>query len=217
MRTDRIEKVKEVLRHEFENGRGFDSDWQRYYRLEHSMRVANIGAYIARKEGMDEEEMICACLLHDAAYFRGFKDRQEWVDHGRNSAKIAKPVFESLGFTDSQVEEMCFGISTHVDEEKDFPRPWTVFERTIRNADDIDRYDVYRLYETLQMAHFEEMNLNNKILFLEKRIDLLSNHNPEPAMVTKTAQQLWEDHVAFQVNFLRRMVKQLDLGKEMPE
>ena len=209
LKTERIEKVMEVLEREFENGRGFDYDWQRYYRKEHSLRVAAIGAYIAREEGMDEEEMICACLLHDAAYFRGFKDRQEWVDHGRNSAKIAGPVFESLGFSQSQVEEMCFGISTHVDEEKDFPRPWTIFERTIRNADDIDRYDVYRLYEALQMAHFEEMSMENKISFLEDRIDLLLNRNPEPAMVTPAAGKLWDDHIAYQVEFLRRMLKQL--------
>ena len=209
LKTERIEKVMEVLEREFENGRGFDYDWQRYYRKEHSLRVAAIGAYIAREEGMDEEEMICACLLHDAAYFRGFKDRQEWVDHGRNSAKIAKPVYESLGFSEAQVEEMCFGISTHVDEEKDFPRPWTIFERTIRNADDIDRYDVYRLYETLQMAHFEEMSMVNKISFLEDRIDLLLNRNPEPAMVTPAAGKLWDDHIAYQVEFLRRMLKQM--------
>ena len=209
LKTERIEKVMEVLEREFENGRGFDYDWQRYYRKEHSLRVAAIGAYIAREEGMDEEEMICACLLHDAAYFRGFKDRQEWVDHGRNSAKIAKHVYESLGFSEAQVEEMCFGISTHVDEEKDFPRPWTIFERTIRNADDIDRYDVYRLYETLQMAHFEEMSMENKISFLEDRIDLLLNRNPEPAMVTPAAGKLWDDHIAYQVEFLERMLKQM--------
>ena len=208
LKTERIEKVLEVLEQEFENGRGFDHDWQRYYRKEHSLRVAAIGAYIAREEGMDEEEMICACLLHDAAYFRGFKDRQEWIDHGRNSAKIAKPIYESLGFSQSQVEEMCFGIATHVDEEKDFPRPWTVFERTIRNADDIDRYDVYRLYETLQTAKFEEMALETKIGFLEDRIDLLLNRNPEPAMVTLTAQKLWDDHISFQTAFLKKMLKQ---------
>lgn len=208
IRTERIQKTEKVLRHEFENGRGFDYDWQRYYRYEHSVRVANIGAYIAEQEGMDTEEMICACLLHDVAYFRGFRDRQEWLDHGRNSALIAKPVFEQLGFSDKQVEEMCFGISTHVDEEKDFPRPWTLFERTIRNADDIDRYDVYRLYETLQMNHFEELALDEKLGFLRNRMDILKI-NPEPAMVTRTAQQLWDDHIAYQMDFIDRMITQL--------
>jgi HD superfamily phosphodiesterase len=72
LKTERILKTEEALHREFENGRGFDYDWQRFYRYEHSMRVASIGAYIAREEGLDEEAMICACLLHDAAYFRGF-------------------------------------------------------------------------------------------------------------------------------------------------
>ena len=208
LKTERILKTEEALHREFENGRGFDYDWQRFYRYEHSLRVASIGAYIAREEGLDEEAMICACLLHDAAYFRGFRDRQEWVDHGRNSALIARPVFEELGFPEDMVEQMCFGISTHVDEEKDFPRPWTIFERTIRNADDIDRYDVYRLYETLQMGHFEELPLSDKLAFLENRLDILKN-GPEPAMVTETAQKLWDDHLNYQIGFIERMIRQI--------
>ena len=213
MKSERIEKTRAFLQEEFENGRGFDYDWQRYYRLEHSLRVARIGAYIARMEGLDEEAMTCACLLHDTAYFHGFRDRKEWEDHGRNSALIARPVFEELGFTPEQVEEMCFGISTHVDEEKDFPRPWTIFERTIRNADDIDRYDVYRLYETLQSVHFEELDLQEKLGFLTGRIDFLSNE-PEPGMVTETAKLLWDDHIAFQLSFLKRMKEQLSGSRD---
>ncbi len=208
MKSEKISMVREHLQKEFENGRGFDEDWQRYYRLEHSLRVANIGAYIAWQEGLDEEAMICACLLHDAAYFRGFRDRKEWEDHGRNSALIAEPVFREAGFTEEQIEAMCFGIATHVDEEKDFPRPWTIFERTIRNADDIDRYDVYRLYETLQLAHFESMPMEEKMAFLRKRIDIIDG-DPEPAMVTPTASMLWEDHIHAQREFLTRLMNQL--------
>ncbi len=35
------------------------------YRLEHTMRVANIGKEIAREEGLNEEALVIGCLLHD--------------------------------------------------------------------------------------------------------------------------------------------------------
>ncbi|MDO5121285.1 MAG: hypothetical protein Q4D46_04320, partial [Erysipelotrichaceae bacterium] len=83
-----------------------------------------------------------------------------------------------------------------------------IFERTIRNADDIDRYDVYRLYETLQMVHFEEMPLSDKLGFLQNRLNFLES-SPEPAMVTETAQKLWDDHLNYQIEFIGRMIKQI--------
>ena len=35
------------------------------YRLAHSYRVANIGKEIAKKEGLNVEDLMIACLLHD--------------------------------------------------------------------------------------------------------------------------------------------------------
>ena len=42
------------------------------YRLAHSYRVANIGKEIAEKEGLNVENLIIACLLHDVSYCTPF-------------------------------------------------------------------------------------------------------------------------------------------------
>ncbi|MGN0784359.1 MAG: HD domain-containing protein, partial [Candidatus Aphodomorpha sp.] len=51
------------------------------YRLEHSMRVANIGREIARAEGLAEEALVIACLLHDISYGEPWEGEQAWKEH----------------------------------------------------------------------------------------------------------------------------------------
>ena len=45
------------------------------YRLAHSYRVANIGKEIAEKEGLNVEDLMIACLLHDVSDFECLKDQ----------------------------------------------------------------------------------------------------------------------------------------------
>lgn len=45
------------------------------YRLAHSYRVANIGKEIAEKEGLNVEDLMIACLLHDVSDFDCLKDQ----------------------------------------------------------------------------------------------------------------------------------------------
>ena len=45
------------------------------YRLAHSYRVANIGKEIAEKEGLNVEDLMIACLLHDVSDFERLKDQ----------------------------------------------------------------------------------------------------------------------------------------------
>ncbi len=39
------------------------------YRWKHTLRVAQFGKVIAETEGVDEELVVAACLLHDVAWF----------------------------------------------------------------------------------------------------------------------------------------------------
>ena len=67
--TERVKKTLEFLREQFEALEYFrQNPSQKNYRFEHSVRVANIAAQIARTEGMDEELMTIAGLLHDVGY-----------------------------------------------------------------------------------------------------------------------------------------------------
>ncbi|MBQ5567463.1 MAG: HD domain-containing protein, partial [Oscillospiraceae bacterium] len=116
------------------------------YRIEHSYRVANIGRCIAKNEGFDLTEMTLACLLHDVAYCEDFDPETGWKNHGRRSAHLARPFLESLGFAPERVDDMCYGIAIHVDDCADFDGVHTRFAETISDADNIDRFDAYRIY-----------------------------------------------------------------------
>ena len=61
-----VQLTTEFLKKKFDESEYFaDKKSEKYYRFEHSVRVANIGKIIAEKEGMDSDAMVIACLLHD--------------------------------------------------------------------------------------------------------------------------------------------------------
>ena len=170
MNTELISKTEEFLKQKFDEGRYFgEHPDEKAYRLEHSYRVANIGRQIAAKEGMDETEMVIACLLHDVSYCEDFND-DGWKDHGRNAAKIARPFLEELGLPQDRINDMCYGIAIHVDDEADFEGERTSFALTVGDADNIDRFDAYRIHEGLCYEKFLEKNLQEKAEFVETRL-----------------------------------------------
>ena len=116
--TRRIQMTEAFLREKLgqENPYYTEHPESRLYRLEHTFRVARTGAAIARAEGMDEEAMTIACLLHDVSYCYPLLDRESWQDHGRLSARIARPFLERLGLEPAVIHHSAF--SRHFDGAK---------------------------------------------------------------------------------------------------
>lgn len=155
----RIECTEQFLKETFQNSTYFVAHQSEMeYRMEHSYRVANIAKKIAQEEGMDVEGMVIAGLLHDVAYCEEFEGEDGWLNHGRKSAQMARPFLESLGLSDELIQEICYGIAIHVDDEADFPGEKTAFAETVGDADNIDRFDAYRIYEGLQYTKFSELS-----------------------------------------------------------
>jgi len=179
------------------------------YRLEHSIRVANIGRKIALAEGFDVTEMVAACLLHDVSYCRHLVTNEDGREHGREAARIARPFLLRLGFPEDRVEDMCFGIAIHVDDEADFPGERTAFARSVGDADNIDRFDAYRIYEGLQFDRFSELPLPEK---RERVRRVLTRLEALRAMdfATSTATALWREKLDFYRDFYLRLSAQLD-------
>src|SRR5699024_7343292 len=160
--TEKIKKTEAFLREKLKESPYFQEHPEAgAYRLEHTFRVARIGMSIARAEGMDPEAMAMACLLHDVSYCRwsAASTQEDWLNHGRESARIARPFLESLGLPPDVIGEICYGVAIHVDDKADFPGEATAFARTVGDADNIDRFDVYRLYETLETMSFSTLSL----------------------------------------------------------
>ena len=181
----------------------------RDYRLEHSYRVANIAKAIAEAEGFDVTHAVIAGLLHDIAYCQEMVTREDRLNHGRRSAAIARPFLESLGLSADAVNEICYGIAIHVDDEADFVWQRTPFCETVGDADNIDRFDVYRIYESLQWMQFSEMPLTRKQSQVASIMDKLKSYQ-EIKLGTETARKLWLERLDYQLSFYEKLKAQLD-------
>lgn len=214
--TDRIEKTCAFLKERFDSCSYFkDHPDQRAYRWEHSVRVANICREIARAEGMDEETAVIAGLLHDLGYGQDFPADYDWNEHGRDGARFARPFLETLGLPEETVNDICYAIAIHVDDKADFEGRRCPFTETVGDADNIDRFDTYRIYESVrhQMAP-ESHTLSENLAWLRQRLARLEELR-EMKLGTPTAAVLWKEKVDFQMDFFGRLLAQMERS-ELP-
>ena len=210
MNTEMITKTEAFLKDTFAASAYLQSNLaDRDYRLEHSYRVANIAKTIAEAEGSDVTHAVIAGLLHDIAYCEEMVTREDRLNHGRRSAAIARPFLESLELSADVVNEICYGIAIHVDDEADFQWERTPFCETVGDADNIDRFDVYRIYESLQYIQFSEMPLVEKQERVDSTIDKLTRYK-EMKLGTETAKKLWIERLDYQLGFYAKLKAQLD-------
>lgn len=117
-----IERAIAFLREQFDQSEYLAARPEgKKYRLEHTMRVANIGKEIAQGENLDEEALVLGCLLHDLSYAETRDGEHGWLNNGHQAAKMARPFLETLDLSPEQVDEICYGIAIHVDDQADFP------------------------------------------------------------------------------------------------
>lgn len=213
--NNRIKQTEEFLKLKLEESSYFKlhEDAKRY-RIEHSYRVANIGKEIAEKEGFNVEAFVIGCLLHDVSYCLEYKNDNDWVNHGRYSAKIARPFLESIGIHKEQIEEICYGISIHVDDKSDFQGEKTPFAQSIGDADNIDRFDAFRIFENLKNMNFDKITLDEK---KEKVNSILKNLNKYKSLsfATETATVLWKKKIEFQIQFFNNLKSQIENSEEV--
>jgi len=211
MRKEVIEKVCKFMEEEIMKLANYkdNTEGMASYRIEHSYRVGKIGLEIAKKEGLDEERTYVACLLHDIGYSLDYESKEEYINHGRYGAKIAREFLSKFDYTKEQIDEMCYGIAIHVDDKADF-----VFERTklalvVGDADNIDRFDAYRLYEGLEFAKYKDFTLEQQREYVNKKLFKL-NQFLEIECGSPTAQKMWNDKIEYQIHYFEKLKKQID-------
>ncbi len=182
----------------------------RSYRFRHTLRVAELGRRIARAEGLSEDALVVGCLLHDLAYSEVMPDEAAWRGHGRRSAALARPFVETLALPDADREALLFGIAIHVDDVSGFPGERSPLACSIGGCDNLDRFDVYRVYEQLERVGFSTLDADAQRAFVAKAQAHL-RHCENAPVSTATARALWQDRLAFQNEFYRRLSAQLAL------
>lgn len=205
-----VERAEAFLKETFESSIYLQNHPEdRAYRLEHSYRVANIAKQIAKAEGFDVTQAVVAGLLHDIAYSEVWTTREDWMNHGRRSSAIARAFLEGQGLPEAAVNEICFGIAIHVDDKADFIWERTPFCETIGDADNIDRFDAYRIYEILENAGFRKMPLQSKQEYVQSTIEKL-NRLKEMKLGTETARNLWIERLDYYISFYQKLEAQLN-------
>lgn len=210
MNTDMIVKTEAFLKETFENSTYLQANpTEGDYRLEHSYRVANIAKAIAEAEGFDVTCAVIAGLLHDISYCEEMVTREDRMNHGRRSAAIARPFLESLGLSSRAVNEICYGIAIHVDDKADFEWERTPFCETVGDADNIDRFDAYRIYETMEYLKFSKMNWDDKHEQVASTMERLNKYK-DMNLGTATAKALWLQRLDYYISFYEKLKAQLD-------
>ncbi|MBN2796457.1 MAG: HD domain-containing protein [Clostridia bacterium] len=208
-----IEKTLDFLLSAFENA---DNEFfnnhpeEKQYRLDHTIRVASLGRKIAENEGLDVEGMVIGCLLHDISYIKPFKNEDDWKNHGREAARLSRLFINSLELNEVTKRDIIYGIAIHVDDEADFDGERTVFAETIGECDNIDRFDKFRLYESLKEIDLKSMTLNEQISFCENKIKKLNLLKTTYTFKTATSNTLWIEKLDYQINYFTLLQSQLN-------
>ena len=178
------------------------------YRLQHSYRVAHAAGEIARREGLDQEGLIIGGLLHDVGYSLPFEREDSWQEHGRMSARLARPFLEQLCLEPERVQEICYGIAIHVDGKADFPGEATAFALSIGDADDVDRFDAYRIYDAMEYADFRNLKIEDKRKWLGEKLDWISWRLGEKSG-TEAARQMIAERLLYQRQYYEKVLEQM--------
>lgn len=205
-----IAQTKAFLLQKFEESPYFQEHEERkVYRLEHTMRVANLGEQIARAEGLDIEALVIACLLHDLGYCEGFKENEDGLNHGRLSAAIARPFLESLNLTSEQIQDICYGIAIHVDDKADFEGERTTLALSVSDADNLDRFDAYRIYQGLEFKGYSRLPISAKKETVTNTLERLDRYI-DMKLGTDFATNLWVERISFYRAFYQRLLEQIE-------
>lgn len=181
---------------------------QGYYRYTHTLRVAQIGREIAQSEGLDAEMVVLSCLLHDVGYV-DCKCQQDFEDHGRLSAQIAEAFLLSEGYDPVKTESICYGIRVHTQEEEARIRKANALEETVSDADNIDRFDSYRLYKMLQADALDRHSCRENAELAGKREERVRFLRSLP-FATATARKLWNEKLDLWEAFYGQLKVQME-------
>jgi hypothetical protein len=173
------------------------------YRWQHTLRVAQFGKVIAENEAAEVELVVAASLLHDIAWFD--TNAQNHREHGNLGADQARPFLMNLGYRLKHIENICYSIASHVDEDN----PNTLEARVVSDADEVDRFGPFRILQWCFSDIHEYEKLANK---LNERIIRLEQYREENPLHTPTGRQLFAEQLNLQLRFFHEFVGEKKLS-----
>jgi uncharacterized protein len=170
------------------------------YRMQHTLRVAHYGKQIAVEEGANIEQVIAACLLHDISHF---ESEEDYRSHGRLGAEISRPILQELGYSNQEVDHICYSIAVHVDGDAGYHHPETLEAKIVSDADNIDRFGSFRV---IQWCTVDVDNYKALIDKLRNRIVKLKEYQQNNPLETNTGRKLFDKQLRLQIDFFNEIV-----------
>ena len=187
--------------------------YDKTYRYEHSLRAALWGKRIAEAEGWDSEPLVMACLLHDTGY-PFCETMEEWSMHPTYGAEVARLFLQKIGYYEELTENICQAIRIH-DKWNDVPEDATPFELSVRDADDLDRFDVMRIC-MIGRGDIGERSARELIDICNKRLQRAEDWR-DRICGTDTATKFWEEKLQIQKKLYEALKEEMLGTLEMEE
>ena len=186
-------------------------DYYWTYRYEHSLRVALWGKRIAEGEGWDSEPLVMACLLHDIGYPE-CRTVADFDKHAVVSAEVAEKFLKRIQYDTFLSNSICNAIAIH-DRWSDVPTDATPFELSVRDADDLDRFDMMRLCLS-GAKDIGERSASDLIDICEERLNSLIDWENRICGTT-TAKMFWEDELRIRRQLYESVKSQMQGSVDM--
>lgn len=178
---------------------------EKRYRYEHSLRVAYVAKTIAEKENQNVFVATLAAILHDVGKF----DTEIFDDHGRVSADVALPFLETLGIREELIKDIHYCIAKHVDDNAGYEYADIPEANTVSDADNIDRFGTYRIYQALVWDKIDTLNSSEAIEKYNNRIARTEKFRDTYKMSTETANEMFRKNLNIQIEFYKSLVEEL--------
>jgi len=200
--------------------RVYQSDLSFAHGFDHAERVCKLALFISEKEGGDPIVLEIAALIHDigivplAALKRelmvGDSNKEHRIffenyftgteNHADLGARIARNLLKEMELPEEKIEHICAVIREH-----NKPSKSSLESKILNDADVLERYGA-----TWIARAFQRTNAFDKRLSIETVIDRYLQPSGRPRH-TKTAQRMMEKRMAFQNNFIKQFIDELEL------
>ena len=191
------------------------------YRYEHTLRVAVRGQQISDGEGWNREPLLIACLLHDISYPE-CKTPDDFNHHQDISAEIARVFLKNIDYDEKAAQSICRAIAYHA-RTSAVPDNATAFELSVRDADDLDGYDIMRTYIRGSMIIGVNGNWicggHSAAQIINGCIEQLKQIENSQCRIcgTKTAQRLWEEQLLQRKTYFEALMSQMQTTGDMEQ
>lgn len=188
------------------------SDVAKWYRYEHSLRVASFGKMLAmdaKKRGMKVNEFIVrmACMLHDIGKFEAFIIPNK--SHGLVGSEMARPFLKGLGLDEKSIEDICWSIACHSGDYNQYEYDDIIEAHFVEEADDLDRYGMLRVLAKIGDWKATSNSMDELVEKIDKYVLRLKRHLKNVNCTSPLATKLLRKQIKLQINAFLGYKKQM--------